>query len=193
MVKLNYIVICFECGKKIFQKIKCFRCFTVIVTEKTNILLRYLHQQWDKKVKPNDTMLTLNVTAIIFCLAFMPFFLSIRIQPKRESRIKQRGITLHLHGKYLEPTVGKWMRILSFSVLSVHTQQRLKRKDLRQAAHFLICCNLCPVIGTSTKFDHLFLVQLRKQLKSISFWFILLTNKQTNKSPAKPEPPWRRY
>ncbi|KTG02031.1 hypothetical protein cypCar_00037661 [Cyprinus carpio] len=23
--------------------------FTVIVTEKTNILLRYLHQQWDKK------------------------------------------------------------------------------------------------------------------------------------------------
>lgn len=26
-------------------------CSTVIVTEKTNILLRYLHQQWDKKVK----------------------------------------------------------------------------------------------------------------------------------------------
>jgi len=25
--------------------------FTVIVTEKTTILLRYLHQQWDKKVK----------------------------------------------------------------------------------------------------------------------------------------------
>lgn len=24
----------------------------VIVTEKTNILLRYLHQQWDKKVRP---------------------------------------------------------------------------------------------------------------------------------------------
>jgi len=24
--------------------------FSVIVTEKTNILLRYLHQQWDKKV-----------------------------------------------------------------------------------------------------------------------------------------------
>ncbi|NXB75094.1 DDA1 protein, partial [Donacobius atricapilla] len=24
--------------------------FPVIVTEKTNILLRYLHQQWDKKV-----------------------------------------------------------------------------------------------------------------------------------------------
>lgn len=24
--------------------------FAVIVTEKTNILLRYLHQQWDKKV-----------------------------------------------------------------------------------------------------------------------------------------------
>ena len=24
---------------------------SVIVTEKTNILLRYLHQQWDKKVK----------------------------------------------------------------------------------------------------------------------------------------------
>lgn len=24
-------------------------CFSVIVTEKTNILLRYLHQQWDKK------------------------------------------------------------------------------------------------------------------------------------------------
>lgn len=29
-----------------------FICFmiTVIVTEKTNILLRYLHQQWEKKV-----------------------------------------------------------------------------------------------------------------------------------------------
>lgn len=25
--------------------------FPVIVTEKTNILLRYLHQQWDKKVQ----------------------------------------------------------------------------------------------------------------------------------------------
>jgi hypothetical protein len=24
---------------------------SVIVTEKTNILLRYLHQQWDKKVR----------------------------------------------------------------------------------------------------------------------------------------------
>lgn len=26
-----------------------FSVFAVIVTEKTNILLRYLHQQWDKK------------------------------------------------------------------------------------------------------------------------------------------------
>lgn len=25
---------------------------TVIVTEKTNILLRYLHQQWERKVSP---------------------------------------------------------------------------------------------------------------------------------------------
>lgn len=32
-----------------FLSISCL--FSVIVTEKTNILLRYLHQQWDKKVK----------------------------------------------------------------------------------------------------------------------------------------------
>lgn len=29
---------------------------TVIVTEKTTILLRYLHQQWDKKVKNRSYM-----------------------------------------------------------------------------------------------------------------------------------------
>lgn len=54
--------------------VKCFCCSTVIVTEKTNILLRYLHQQRDKKVKPSDTMLNLYVTVVIFCLAFMPYF-----------------------------------------------------------------------------------------------------------------------
>lgn len=32
--------------------LRSFR-FAVIVTEKKNILLRYLHQQWDKKVKYN--------------------------------------------------------------------------------------------------------------------------------------------
>lgn len=111
---------------------KCFCCSTVIVTEKTNILLRYLHQQWDKKVKQTNVESLCNYyyqiqqlsSAWFLCLNF-PLFPPTRMQPKSESRIKQRGITLHLHGKYREQTVGKWMTILRLSMLSVHTQQRL--------------------------------------------------------------------
>lgn len=35
---------------KMYTKVRRFDFSAVIVTEKTNILLRYLHQQWDKKV-----------------------------------------------------------------------------------------------------------------------------------------------
>lgn len=35
-----------------------FFLLTVIVTEKTNILLRYLHQQWDKKASVCQALLT---------------------------------------------------------------------------------------------------------------------------------------
>jgi len=37
----------------LYNIIKLFYICSVIVTEKTTILLRYLHQQWDKKVKRN--------------------------------------------------------------------------------------------------------------------------------------------
>lgn len=120
---LNYIVISLECGW-----CKCCCCSTVIVTEKTNILLRYLHQQWDRKVKPTTlgwifTRQQLSSARLLYIYFFLLF--PVRMQPKSESRIKPRGITLHLHGKYPEQTVGKWTRILRLSVLSVHTQQRL--------------------------------------------------------------------
>lgn len=53
MAKLAPYVMCFVCKT-------CRLClFAVIVTEKTNILLRYLHQQWDKKVSMCSSFISL--------------------------------------------------------------------------------------------------------------------------------------
>lgn len=107
-----------------------FFTFTVIVTEKTNILLRYLHQQCDKKVSSleEDQVVVRNLqpyahkmsTNITFskthyvgvlvgefcvweeqsCLTLLVLFY--RMLPRKGNRSKERGGAQHPPGKLPE-------------------------------------------------------------------------------------------
>lgn len=58
--------------------------FTVIVTEKTNILLRYLHQQWERKVyQVLNRYIIVNQIRISWCIK--PLYLIMFQNKKRES------------------------------------------------------------------------------------------------------------
>lgn len=66
------------CATEVVSKMSsvCFSLvfFAVIVTEKTNILLRYLHQQWDKKVP--SCFLNVNVFVLLCCLRLIELIIN---------------------------------------------------------------------------------------------------------------------
>lgn len=100
----------------------------VIVTEKTNILLRYLHQQWDKKVSLLFlvTLSSLLSSMVSFrCLNLYNWFKKIilkiwlicvfqphRTQQRKGNRNKVRVTAQHPPGRSHGQTAKRWTRTL---------------------------------------------------------------------------------